>query len=185
MIISLSGKGGSGKSTIAKALAEKLCYTYVGIGAMRRKVAESMGLNILQFDELGNKPENVREFDLKYEEYQKSLSLNDNIVIDARLGFYCQPKSFKIYLTIDDKVAAQRIFDNKRTTDHYASVEEVLQKTQQRAQENKIRYQKLYGVDISDVNNFDLVFDTTGKAPEQVVEDIVEEFDKFQKDKNI
>ena len=180
MIITLSGNGGSGKSTIAKALAEKLGYTYVGIGAMRRKVAESMGLNILQFDELGNRPENVKEFDLKYEEYQKSLSLNENIIIDAWLGFYCQPKSFKIYLNIDAKVAAQRIFDNKRTTDNYASVEEVLAKTQQRAQENKIRYQKLYGVDITDFNNFDLIFDTTGKEPQDVVKQIVVEFEKFQ-----
>jgi len=85
MIITISGKAGSGKSSVAKTLADKLGYRYIGIGAIRRQVAESMGLNILAFDELGNTPENAKEFDLKYEEYQKNIPLEDNIVLDARL----------------------------------------------------------------------------------------------------
>jgi len=139
-----------------------------------------MGLNILEFDELGNKPENVREFDLKYEEYQKSLSLDDKIVLDARLGFYCQPKSFKVFLDVDDNVGAQRIRDNKRPTDYYASMEEVLEKTKERSQENRIRRQKLYGVDIADMSNFNLIV-TTGKTVPIEVDEIIEGFTKFQK----
>jgi hypothetical protein len=42
---------------------------------------------------------------LKYEEYQKSLKLTDNIILDSRLGFYAQPKAFKILLDVDEEVA--------------------------------------------------------------------------------
>lgn len=174
MIITMSGRAGSGKSSLAKAIAEKLGYTYIGIWAIKREVAASMWLSILQFDELGNKPENVAEFDLKYEDYQKALSLDDNIVLDARLGFYCQPKSLKIFLDVDPKVAAQRIFDNKRPTDNYSSVQEVLQKTAERSEENKIRYQKLYGVDITDFQNFDVIFDTTHNTLQQNIDQLLE-----------
>lgn len=174
MIISISGKAGSGKSSIAKALADKLGYTYIGIGAIKREVAASMGLNILEFDELGNKPENVKEFDLKYEEFQKNLSPNDNIILDARLWFYCQPTSFKIFIDVSDEVAAERIFDDKRKTDKYVSEQEVLLKTKERDQDNKIRRFNLYGVDYTDHKNYDLVFDTTHNTLEESLEQLME-----------
>jgi cytidylate kinase len=109
MLITLGGKAGSGKGTIAKLLTEKLDYEIVSIGDMKRKLAEEMGLNIQDFNLLGDKPENQQEFDLKYEEYQKNLHLDDNIILDSRLGFYAQPKAFKVLLDVDEEVASKRI----------------------------------------------------------------------------
>jgi cytidylate kinase len=76
---------------------------------MRRNLATEMGINIYEFNKLGDSPENAQEFDLKYEEYQKNLKLTDTIILDSRLGFYAQPHAFKILLEVDEEVASKRI----------------------------------------------------------------------------
>jgi cytidylate kinase len=86
-----------------------LQYEIISIGDMKRKLAAEMGINIQDFNLLGDKPENQKEFDLKYEEYQKNLTLTDNIILDSRLGFYAQPHAFKLLLDVDEKVASERI----------------------------------------------------------------------------
>lgn len=109
----MSGKAGGGKGTISKLLAEKLNYKYISIGNMKRDLATTMGLTISEFNKLGELPENREKFDLKYEEYQKNLDVNDGIILDSRLSFYCQPKAFKVYLDVSDEEAARRIFGDK------------------------------------------------------------------------
>lgn len=149
---------------------------------MKRELATQMGLNIVQFDEIGDLPGNKEKFDLKYEEYQKSLDVNDDIILDGRMSFYCQPKSFKVFLTITDEEAAKRIFNDKnRIGDNYSSIEDVLAATRKRDEENVSRYKKLYGVDIMDMSQFDLVVDTTISRPEYYIDLIIEKFKEFQK----
>ncbi|MDR2540695.1 MAG: hypothetical protein LBD11_02705 [Candidatus Peribacteria bacterium] len=94
---------------MAKLLTQKLGYETVSIGEMKRKLAEEMGLNIYEFNLLGDSPEKAQEFDLKYEEYQKNLHLDEKIILDSRLGFYAQPKAFKVLLDVDEEVASKRI----------------------------------------------------------------------------
>lgn len=153
---------------------------------MKRELATQMGLNIVQFDEMGDLPGNKEKFDLKYEEYQKSLDVNDTIILDGRMSFYCQPKSFKVFLTIADEEAARRIFNDKnRIGDNYSSIEDVLAATRKRDEENVSRYKKLYGVDIMDMSQFDLVVDTTVSRPEYYIDLIIEKFQEFQKEKGL
>jgi len=47
MIISISGLPGSGKSTVAKILAEKLGFERIYMGAIFRKMADQKGVSIL------------------------------------------------------------------------------------------------------------------------------------------
>ncbi|MEI6773680.1 MAG: (d)CMP kinase [bacterium] len=126
--------------------------------------------------------ENREKFDLKYEEYQKNLNVNDGIVLDSRLGFYCQPKAFKVYLDVTDEEAARRIFgDKERVGDHYDSLQAVQAATEKRNQDDIKRYKKLYNIDLSDRANFDLVVDTTGKFPQQVADEIIQVFNEYKK----
>jgi cytidylate kinase len=177
MLITITWKAWSGKSTAAKALAEKLWYEYISIWSMKRIVAQKMGISILEFNELWERPENQKEFDLKYEEYQKNLDPKSKIVLESRLWFFCQPKSFKIFLTVDEESAAKRIFKDKRSTDNYWSWQEVLKKTKIRDKEDVQRCQNLYWVDYSDHKNYDLIYDSTDKTIEETVADIIKSFD--------
>ena len=85
MLITIGGKAGSGKGTVSKLLAEQLGYEIISIGSLKRKIAEEMGISISEFNLLGENPENQKEFDLKYEEYQKSLDPSSKILLDSRL----------------------------------------------------------------------------------------------------
>lgn len=180
MLITITGKAGSGKTTAAKTIAEKLGYEYISIGSMRRIVAEQMWLNIIEFNKLGERPENQKEFDLKYEEYQKSLSLDDKIVLESRLWFWCQPKSFKIFLSVDDQKAAERIYGQARDTDDYDSLKATYEATIKRNEEDIKRYKHLYNIEYQNPSNFDLFLDTTNLSIDQTVEKIILSFTKRQ-----
>jgi len=70
--------------------------------------------------------------------------LNSNIILDSRLGFYNQPKAFKVFLDVDDYEGAKRIMQDDRTTDKYSSIEEFVRNTKSRNKTDSERYQKLY-----------------------------------------
>jgi len=180
MLITLGGKAGSGKGTISKLLADKLGYTIISIGDMKRKLAGEMGLNIQDFNLLGDKPENQKEFDLKYEEYQKNLPLTDKVILDSRLGFFAQPQAFKILLEVDEEIASQRILGAKRETDKFHSPEEALQEVKDRNLNDAQRYKKLYDIDVRNPDNYSLVIDTSERTPNEILEIILSEFETWK-----
>lgn len=180
MLITITGKAGSGKSTLARMLAAQLGYEYISIGDIKRKLAESMGMNIFEFNKLGEELGNEREFDLKYEDYQKNLPLDGKIILESRLGFWCQPRSFKIFLTVSDEVATQRIQDQQRTTDQFSSWEEALEQTRRRNEDDLARYKKLYDIVYTDPKNFDLFLDTGGKNADEMLEIILNKLQEHQ-----
>ncbi len=182
MIITLGGKAGSWKWTVAKLLSEKLGYEIISIWNLKRKLAEEMGLSISEFNLLGDKPENQHEFDLKYEEYQKNLDLNSQVILESRLWFLCQPNAFKVFLNVSDEVASQRILNDKRTTDQFFSPEEALQVTRKRNQDDQNRYLSLYNIDLWDPTQYNLTIDTSKLTPEEIVEKILTEFSKYIKE---
>jgi cytidylate kinase len=152
---------------------------------MKRKLAAEMGLNIQDFNLLGDKPENQKEFDLKYEEYQKGLQLTDNIILDSRLGFYAQPAAFKILLDIDEAVASQRILNAHRETDKFANAQEALQEVKERNLHDQQRYKKLYDLDVRAYKNYNLIVDTSERTPAEILEIILQEFKAWRLKKGI
>ena len=182
MIITLGGKAGSWKWTVAKLLSEKLGYEIISIWNLKRKLAEEMGISISEFNLLGEKPENQHEFDLKYEEYQKNLDLNSQVILESRLWFLCQPNAFKVFLDVNDEVASQRILNDKRTTDQFFSPEEALQVTRKRNQDDQNRYLSLYNIDLRDSTQYNLTIDTSELTPEESVGQILTEFSKYIKE---
>ncbi len=178
MLITIWWKAWSWKWTVSKILAEKLWYQIIAIGDMKRKLAKEMWLNIHEFNLLGEKPENAKEFDLKYEEYQQNLDLNSNIILDSRLGFYNQPKAFKILLDVSEEIAGERIYKANRDTDKQESLQAAIQEVHNRNKADFQRYIKLYNIDLRDQKNYDLVIDTWDKTPDEVANIILQNFQK-------
>lgn len=183
MLITMWWKAWSGKGTVSKLLADKLWYKIVSIGDMKRKLAAEMWINIIEFNKMWDNPEKSAEFDLKYEEYQKSLKLTDSIILDSRLGFYAQPKAFKILLDVDEKVAWERIFKAKRETDKHATKKHAIDEVKERNSSDETRYQKLYNVDLWNPNNYNLVIDTSDRTPEEILQIILDEFKTYKQKK--
>lgn len=180
MLITMWWKAWSGKGTVSKLLAKELWYEIVSIGDMKRKLAAEMWINIIEFNKMWDNPENAKEFDLKYEEYQQNLKLTDNIILDSRLWFYAQPKAFKILLDVDEEVAWERIFNAERSTDKHATKQHAIDEVKERNSNDEARYMKLYNVDLWNTNNYNLVIDTSDRTPEEVLQIILDEYKAYK-----
>ena len=185
MLITIGWKAWSGKGTVSKLLAKELWYEIISIWDMRRKLAEEMWLNIVEFNKLWDNPENAKEFDIKYEEYQQNLKLTDNIILDSRLGFYAQPKAFKILLDVDEEIAWERIFKAERTTDKNTTKKHAIAEVKERNQNDEERYQRLYNIDLWNPNNYNLVIDTSERTPEEILQIILDEFKAYKREHQI
>lgn len=172
MIITISGSLGSGKSTVAKLLAKKLGYKHYSMGDFQRELAKERGISLLELSKLEEKDKSL---DKIVDQKQKDLGKKeDNFVIDSRLGFYFIPHSVKLFLEIDEKEAAKRIFNHLRPGEkENATLEETEENIKIRKKSEIKRYQEYYNLDLHDKSNYDLVIDTTNISAEQVSEEVL------------
>ncbi len=171
-LITISGELGSGKSTVATMLAEKLGYAYYSTGMAQRHIADLKGLSTLQLNELSQTDPSIdKEIDGIY---KKKPWGKKPCVVDSRLAFHFLPDSFKIKLKVNLKVAAKRVFDEKRPHEKYQTLKQAQEFLQKRAELEKERFITTYQIDISDDSLFDLVIDTSALSPEEVCQKIIQ-----------
>lgn len=185
MIISFAGDMGSGKSTIAKMIAEKLSYPRYYMGGIRREIAKQRGLSLAEFNKVG---ETDPSTDSEVDEYQKRLGkILDNFVIEGRTSWYLIPHSIKIYLAVSEEEGAKRIFEELKSSQErnedkkLESYEDVLKSIKERKKCDKLRYKKYYDIDAYDKNNFDFIIDTTNLSIKQVFEKVMKFIEEKQK----
>lgn len=182
-IITIAGDLASGKSTVTTMLSEELGYEIYRNGAYARKIAKEKGLDITQYNEyVKEHPEIDQQIEKSAQEYAKQ---HDHIIVDARLGWFAVPHSFKIYLTVDINVAAARAFHdpNRKETEKFETIEEQKQDMLKRYALENDRYFNLYGIHKEDMTNYDLVLDTTNITPEEAKNKIKEEYFKWLENK--
>ena len=172
MKLTLAGHPGSGKSTVRRLLADKYGLEIRSTGDFMRQMALEQGFqDITQF--LTEFVTNHPEVDRKIDEAQRKFGEeNENFVLDAHLGFHCVPDACKILLTVSEEVAAERIFSAHRATESAKSIEESILTNRQRYLTMRQNFQRLYGVDIADPANFDLIIDTSQLTPEGILHQI-------------
>jgi hypothetical protein len=79
------------------------------------------------------------------------------------------PKALKVRLSADSLVIGKRVFHASRgKEDSYATVEEATIKTYNRRICEIKRYAERYGVNLGDVNNYDLVINTSFATPKKI-----------------
>ena len=178
-IITIAGDLASGKSRVTDILRQDLNYEIYRNGEYVRKLAKEKGLNITSFNEyLKDHPEIDQQIEKSAAEYAKT---HDNLIVDARLGWYAIPNSFKIYLKVDIDVAAKRAFEdeNRKETEKFETIEEQKADMIRRYKLENERFFKLYGVRKEDMSNYDLVVDTTNSTVEKTAKLIEEEDRKW------
>lgn len=180
-IISLAGELASGKGVISTIITQKLNYGIYRNGEYFRKLAKENNMDVTAFNKyVKNHPEIDLQIEQSASEYAKT---HDKFVIDARLGWYAVPESFKVYLTVDIDEAARRAFNDekRKQTEKFATMEEQKQDLITRYKLENERYWELYHVRKEDLSNYDLVLDTTAGNPEKVADKIIEEYEKWIK----
>ena len=171
--ITLTGDLGSGKSAVSSILCEKTGFEYLSTGRIQRKIAEDMGVDTLELNRLADTDPSIDE---RIDSVFISLAHDPKgYVVDSRMAWFFIPGSFKVYLQTDVRVAAQRIMnDPNRNREQYASEDEAVEKILARKASENARFLSKYGADCADLNNFDLVIDTTNKTREEVAELILQ-----------
>lgn len=174
-IICISGELGSGKSAVGKLLSKRLGYEYFSAGMLFRELAEKMGISVLEVNRLSEiDPSIDRMVDSKVFELGK---YKEDIIFDSRMAWHFVNESFKIYLTIDIKEAANRILKAPRgASEVYNSIDEVIDGLKNRREVENKRYMSKYGVDIESLDNYHFIIDTTSKSPDEVTDLIINEY---------
>ena len=180
-IISMAGDLGSGKSTVANMICEKLSYPIHKNGDYFRKLGMEMGMSVTEFNEYVKAHP---EIDNQIENSARNAAdENEKLVIDARLGWYAVPESFKVYLTVDINEAARRAFNdpNRKASEKFDTIEEQKADLEKRFALENERYFNLYGVHKEDKSNYDFVLDTTYISQIEVSEKVIEAYENWLK----
>ncbi len=158
-IITISGKPGCGKSTIAKILSKELNYKLISSGDKFREIARENDLNIVDFvsEYLPKHPEVDIEIDQYFIDYAKN---NNNLIIPTRIIGHLldlnKINNFKVYLYADFDVRVLRI-SNRENDININNIKKDLEKREVSECNNFIR---LYNIDINDLTMYNLVIYT-------------------------
>lgn len=171
-MITISGRPGSGKSVVAGRVAERLDIRHVSAGDFMREMAEERGLSILELSRLAERGDDIdREIDARTVRLGRE---SDDLVIDARLGWHFLPRSFKVFLEVRPEVAARRIYEASRGSEHEnVDLSTTRQAIASRTASEEKRYRDYYDIDYGNHDHYDLVIDTSERTVAQVVDLIV------------
>ncbi|MFQ6061799.1 MAG: (d)CMP kinase [Methanosarcinales archaeon] len=177
MIITISGKPGSGKSTLAKALSDYFLMDLVSSGEVFRQLAKEQNKTLLEFGKLC---ESNPEIDRMIDERQKKIAQErDNIIIEGRLSGHLINADLKIWLKASLEERAKRIAQRENL-----ETEEARDATKKREISEAKRYKDFYGIDINDLEIYDIVINTNKWDKEgvfNILKNAIKEFLRYPK----
>jgi cytidylate kinase len=165
MRIAVSGKSGCGNTTVSTLLAQKLGYPMINFTF--RQMAKERNMDFWDFCALANRDDSIDK-ELDSRQVQMAMA-EENCVLGSRLAIWMlKDADFKVYLVASDEERARRIVKREGGT-----LAERLGETRRRDSHDSERYGRIYGIDNNDTSQADLVIDTEGKTPEEIVDIII------------
>jgi cytidylate kinase len=165
LTIAISGVHGSGKSTIAKALASKLNLRLVSAGSIFRNIAKEKGVSLMTLSELAKRDRSIDAF---VDRKMREEAMLGSVVLEGHLAGW-MTKDFadlKIFFKASDDVRLQRITEREGDI-------QVARELLRVEQEERERWKKFYGIDPHDLSTYDLILNTDLISPSHIVDLIV------------
>lgn len=170
--ITVSGRIGSGATTLASNLSEKLGWEILDGGKLMRRVQADIGAGV---EETSKRPDH---FDLEYEERVKRMLANESrhIVQSHLAGFDAQeiPGVFKILIVCEDKNGNDKaeVRIDRLVNRDGVSLEQAKREIIERDRQNLEKWRRLYvGNDPNwvywDRKYYDLVINTYDKSSKE------------------
>ena len=177
-IIVMSGDIGSGKSSVASSLKQLTHFDVIGTGAIQRAIASKRGLTTLELNQFS---QTDRSIDDEIDSYVIELGkTQDNLILDSRLAWHFIPTAFKVFLSVDPIVGANRVFNASRNDESNPSLDVTLQNNFKRQTIEDQRFNELYKIHFRRYGNYDLIIDTSYTSPDVIAKKIKECFDAWR-----
>ncbi len=176
MIITLGGLPGSGKTTVARLLADSLKMEYINAGDIFRNLASKKGMTLEEFGFFAERNPNI---DKAIDKKLLEIARRDNVILEGRLAGIMTElndiEALKVWLDAPLDVRVDRVAkrDNK-------SYEAALSETQTREKSEWDRYYNIYHVDIRDLSVYNMIVQTKDRTPEEITEEIIARYKELQ-----
>lgn len=164
IVVCISGMAGTGKSTLAKKLAEKYRLRYYSGGDALRELAKEEGYNPFTRGwwespeglSFLKKRESNPQFDKTVDEKLLQYAQQGNVILDSWAMPWLLKTGFKIWLAASEEKRARRIAKRDGI-----SLEDARQVLREKEARTKAIYEKLYGFKLGeDFEPFHLILDT-------------------------
>ncbi len=183
IVICICGMAGSGKSTVAKKLAEKYGLKYYSGGDALKALAIEKGYKPVEkgwwespegLSFLENREENP-EFDKAVDKKLLEVAEQGNVILDSWTMPWLLKKGFKIWLEASLRKRAERVAKRDGI-----SVEKALKALKSKEEKTKAIYKKLYGFSLGeDFTPFHLILDTDNLTAEEVFQTLIAVLDRM------
>ena len=168
LVVAVSGKPGSGKTSLARRLARELNLRYVSVGQIFRDIARSMNVSLEELSRLAEEDPSIdRLIDTTaIEEAKRGCVVLDGHITAWILGGMAH---VRILTYAPLRVRAERVAgrDGK-------SLEEALREVRVREESEARRYRRYYGIDVESIDVFDVIINTSSLGEEEVAAVAVE-----------
>lgn len=177
MNLSLTGNLGSGKSSLGKELTAR-GFEIISSGDIFRSLAAERNVSIVEMNKIA---ETDKSIDKMVDDRTVSLGkTKDNTIFDSRMGWHFVPDSFKVFIMVDLWEAGRRVYnDSLRKAEVYQDIDAAVKALYERQSLERDRYRELYGVNYYDLNNYNLVIDSTHASPAAIANEIIKRFEQF------
>ena len=140
--VAISGKSGCGNTTVSSMLAEKLGIKLINYTF--RQLAAEKGLTLAEVIENAKTDDS---YDITVDTRQVDLARQESCILGSRLAIWMlKEANLKVYLLADPEVRAKRILNREG-----GNLQEIIDFTSMRDNEDSRRYMKLYQIGIEEV----------------------------------
>jgi CMP/dCMP kinase len=174
LLITVSGPPGSGTTTAAQRVADRLALELVPGGEVFRAMAAERTMSLPEF---GRYVAEHPEVDVELDSRLARRAREGGAVIESRLaGWIARNEGLAavvVWMDCDPRIRAERVAGREGV-----SVEQALADNEERQRVERGRYLALYGVDLADLSIYDLALDSGELRAPALAERIVDAAEK-------